>query len=192
MVSFSKTGITRLFGNSSGKIQEPLLLILPLALGILIMLFIGKSGKYSREEGYGELESRVKRLEQRLARIDLMEQRISQFDERRKEDNSLLMERLSKIENSLKGKPNQVSAGASDPVLRQSEKTAAKPEIDQEPDSSERKSPFSHQVREGDTLFKISRLYGVTLDDLRRWNNLAPGEGIRTGQKLRIEEQNSR
>lgn len=44
-----------------------------------------------------------------------------------------------------------------------------------------------HTVRWGDTLWIVSQRYGVTLQNLRRWNNIPAGETLlKTGQRLRI------
>ena len=44
---------------------------------------------------------------------------------------------------------------------------------------------FYYTVHRGDTLTGIAGRYGVTRQDLRRWNHLASDE-VRTGQKLRV------
>ena len=44
---------------------------------------------------------------------------------------------------------------------------------------------FYYTVRRGDTLGSIAARYGVTTQDLRRWNHLA-GERVATGKKLRV------
>jgi membrane-bound lytic murein transglycosylase D len=44
---------------------------------------------------------------------------------------------------------------------------------------------FFYTVHRGDTLTAIAARYGVTTQDLRRWNRLA-GEDVRRGQKLRV------
>ena len=44
----------------------------------------------------------------------------------------------------------------------------------------------AHVVREGDTLWNISRRYGVDVDHLLRANRLRPGEAIRLGRRLQI------
>jgi len=44
---------------------------------------------------------------------------------------------------------------------------------------------LDHRVRKGDTLFSVARQYGVTQDDLRKWNAIT-GNGIRVGQVLRV------
>ncbi|MCU0347984.1 MAG: LysM peptidoglycan-binding domain-containing protein [Saprospiraceae bacterium] len=43
-----------------------------------------------------------------------------------------------------------------------------------------------HTVEKGDTLFNISRRYGITVDELKRLNNLADNN-IKIGQKLRVK-----
>ena len=42
----------------------------------------------------------------------------------------------------------------------------------------------NYVVRRGDSLGKIARHYGVTVKQLRKWNNLKPGAYIHPGQKL--------
>lgn len=42
-----------------------------------------------------------------------------------------------------------------------------------------------HKVRKGDTLYRISRKYGVTVKDVKRINNLS-GSFVKIGQKLKV------
>ena len=42
-----------------------------------------------------------------------------------------------------------------------------------------------HTVGSGETLYSISRRYGVSVDDIKRWNNL-PNNNLSSGQKLRV------
>lgn len=43
-----------------------------------------------------------------------------------------------------------------------------------------------HIVRRGDSLYRISRIYGVRLQNLLRWNNLSRSSTIYPGQEIRI------
>ncbi len=43
-----------------------------------------------------------------------------------------------------------------------------------------------HTVSKGETLTKISRRHGITVEELRKLNNLSGNQGVRTGQKLLI------
>ncbi|HUV12109.1 MAG TPA: diadenylate cyclase [Acidobacteriota bacterium] len=44
-----------------------------------------------------------------------------------------------------------------------------------------------HEVRIGDTLWDISRRYGLTVSELRERNNLTPEDAIHPGQMLRLD-----
>ncbi len=46
-------------------------------------------------------------------------------------------------------------------------------------------SPKSYVVKRGDTLYKISRVFHVSVQDLRAWNHL-PDDRLRVGQRLRV------
>ncbi len=51
------------------------------------------------------------------------------------------------------------------------------------PEAPER--PAIHVVAKGETLFSISRQYGITVEDLRRWNRLK-GNMVQLGARLRL------
>lgn len=52
--------------------------------------------------------------------------------------------------------------------------------------STVKTAPSYHTVSQGETLFAISRKYGVTVEDLKRWNNIGSQNIITIGQKLVI------
>lgn len=54
------------------------------------------------------------------------------------------------------------------------------------PSNAGRGNQVSHSVRQGETLFAISRKYGVTVDQLKSWNNIGSQNIISIGQKLVI------
>jgi membrane-bound lytic murein transglycosylase D len=43
-----------------------------------------------------------------------------------------------------------------------------------------------HEVRAGDSLWKIARKYGLSVEQLRRYNRLAVGDAVHPGQRLRL------
>jgi len=51
-----------------------------------------------------------------------------------------------------------------------------------------RGSPNIHVVKPGETLYRISRRYGVRLETLRKWNKL-PDDIIEVGQKLIVGQE---
>jgi membrane-bound lytic murein transglycosylase D len=44
----------------------------------------------------------------------------------------------------------------------------------------------SYTVRSGDSLYRISRKYNVSINELRRWNNLPKGKHLQPGQNLKL------
>jgi membrane-bound lytic murein transglycosylase D len=43
-----------------------------------------------------------------------------------------------------------------------------------------------HTVKVGENLFRISKIYQITLDELRKWNSLGVNQAIRVGQILKV------
>jgi len=52
--------------------------------------------------------------------------------------------------------------------------------------SGKRVRSVSYTVRNGDSLYRISRKFSVSISDLRRWNNLTEGKYLRPGQHLKL------
>jgi len=163
--------------RDAGMIPQSLLLAIPvlLAAGILLMFFLGRGGIHSRDLLYEDLDGRIKRIEQRLARME------QKPEEREKE--LRLAERLERIEKAI---ARQTSVLGTPSVSRPV--PAEKPGKPEPGPRQEDNRTIFHEVAEGETLFKISRTYGVSVDDLRMWNKIPPDEGIRSGQRLRIEK----
>ena len=53
---------------------------------------------------------------------------------------------------------------------------------------AERLKVFDHTVGKGDTLSKIAKKYGVSIDKLMKWNKLKNASAIRKGQKLIVKK----
>jgi LysM repeat protein len=49
-----------------------------------------------------------------------------------------------------------------------------------------------HEVRRGETLFRISENYGLSLEQLCRLNQITPDTPIHPGQKLLVSPQKSK
>jgi len=50
------------------------------------------------------------------------------------------------------------------------------------------RSPTIHVVKPGETLYRISRRYGISLEKIRKWNKL-PDDIIEVGQKLIVSQE---
>jgi len=52
--------------------------------------------------------------------------------------------------------------------------------------TSSRSKKIDYFVQDGDSFWKIARMYDTSVNKLSRWNGMAPGDPLRIGQKLTI------
>lgn len=91
--------------------------------------------------------------------------------------------------------PSTSSGGVSDPfagqgILRPGAKTNATPDTSKKPTTAAvATEPRRHTVTAGETGWSIARKYGVSIQDLARWNGLPTNMSLRIGQTLLIPVQ---
>ncbi len=78
--------------------------------------------------------------------------------------------------------PSTPSTGATAPTSV----PAPRPPPVSEPAPNEVPSPLQYTVQEGDTLETIAASFSVSVESLRRLNNLSPDAEVRPGQRIRI------
>lgn len=76
-------------------------------------------------------------------------------------------------------------------VLRAGERlvlsaSGGKPPSGKQASSSSAQRTLQHTVRSGDTLYRIARLYAVTVAEIASWNGISAGRTLKPGQKLTI------
>jgi LysM repeat protein len=162
----------RRIGSGNGKLSRVILIILLILIfagGIIYFLSKGPTGG-----GESLLQLKVTALEQKIAGL---EQQLAE----------------------LQGK---ITTSGKDPVLLQQVNALAKKveslEKQKRPtvESTAKPSPPSkqavstekkyHTVQKGETLSWISNKYGISVEELRKRNNLSADQPIRTGQKLLV------
>ena len=132
-----------------------------LVLVILLVMLKSKNRSGQEVSQIGSLQAKVKQLEFNLLHeIQRIDERLERVGQEGKEITEL-SHRLDKLE-----------AFISHEVIKTSEKAM---------------ETRYHQVRAGETLYRISRRYGLTVDELRRLNGLTLGAVIYPGQKLIVE-----
>ncbi len=127
-------------------------------------------------------------------------------------DAKLLQMKLAAFEEKISGLERQISdlqgksgTTSADPTLLQriedltrkveSLEKRPQPPAGTEAKSAPRKPAVTgekryHTVQKGETLFRISKNYGITPETLRKLNNLSPDQALRTGQKLLVSSGN--
>jgi LysM repeat protein len=156
-----------------------------LILVILIALFSGGSSEISKKD-LTAISTRVDLLEKRLTRLEEVELRIATLQQQGK----TLQQSMGETDRSIKSLAQRLDAlterlGARGQETASVEKGTEAPEaITGKPTSPAKKQV--HEVRRGDNLYRISRQYRLTLDELCRLNNITPSQPIHPGQKLII------
>ena len=170
------------------------------AVGVLILVvglwavFSSFSGGSGAEKGRLEaLEQRLGQLERKLddqegilasvTRIDALEKKSDQLKGRFDRMEAALALRMDHLSKKLDGLPAR-------PAARRPARPAPTPAV--KPADSQPKTPPApdtairfHVVKKGETLYGISRQYGISVADLQRLNTLS-GTAIKIGQKLRL------
>jgi membrane-bound lytic murein transglycosylase D len=59
------------------------------------------------------------------------------------------------------------------------------------PEYSTNSAQTLHGVKSGETLYSLSKEYGVTVAELRKWNGLAEDAVLSVGQQLRVHSNNN-
>ncbi len=117
-------------------------------------------------EGTGQkvagFEDRIKGLQKSVEKLDVSGKPVG--------------ERLDRLAKKIDGLQKRM---ASVPAERETGQAIQKRPI------SKSKKPY-HEVSRGETLYRISKKYGISIDELRRLNNLNQNQTIYPGQKLLV------
>lgn len=148
----------------------------------------------------GQLEQRIARLEGIGERIELLERRDRELQKSLAEINrteSLVSQRvdqLSQVVDELQNSMASRSAKTEAPSTAQSKPTApAEKRYYPEAPPTITRMPFSlpknryHEVRPGETLYSIAQQYSLLVDELCRLNHMNPRQVIHPGQELLVE-----
>jgi LysM repeat protein len=145
----------------SGKSRLSLLIgVVIFGLGILVAAVFHSSGNIDSGSKMRSLERRIKRLEERLYRLDRIEADLEQVKEKNKQFNSF-----------------------NDTIIK---KPITPPKSSTAQTAEKQTEAVYHEVLAGETLYRISLRYNIKLDELRRLNNLEPEATIYPKQKILI------
>jgi len=146
---------------------------------ILVVIFFSGSNDAVDSRQLLSLEAKIQQMEKKLASIGSMDQALDRLD---KLENklSLISERFERSNSTVTTQIDQIIKELG--VLHQ--KSSQPPQ----PVKTVRKEtkPKYHQVRSKETLWGISRRYGLTLDQLRSYNNMDSNATLQPGQRLKL------
>ena len=126
------------------------------------------------------LLSKIEVLERRVAQLEGRFRAPSQSDEKLETLSKSLSERIDQVENQLV----RLKAELESPKKKAETAPGAKKEPHQTKPAS------YHVVTKGETLYRIALRYNMTVEEVRRLNNLKPDQPILPGQRLLVKPQN--
>jgi LysM repeat protein len=156
-----------------------------LILIILSVVVIARTYRLAEKVQLLALESRLEQLESRLGSIE-GEGGLSQAGG---PGNQLILltERLDQLEANMTARinnmANQLNATPPKPVTEATPKTKG---VTAAPGPKKETKAKIHTVKQGETLYRISRRYNLSLEQLRQYNKLDSKASIYPGQKLKV------
>jgi anti-sigma B factor antagonist len=144
---------------------------------ILVYLFLQPAGRAPGPES--ALSSKLDLMERRLVQLEGRGRAPSQWDEKLESLSKNLSERMGRIEKDLAQLKAEVESA------NKKAETASAPKKEQE----QPKQASYHVVSKGETLYRIALRYNMTVEEVRRVNNLKPDQPIFIGQRLLIKPQ---
>ena len=150
---------------------------------ILILLSLALWGGETRQEAKLEdMAERMESMQTRLKKLEFQQSMILEnVNDLQESGSQALQEDLQNLRNAVVElrEQYQVIAG------RVEERPEAEPAEAAEAPGEE---VTRHTVQAGETLFSISQRYGVSVEELREWNDLGPEEFIHPDQELIVGE----
>jgi LysM repeat protein len=146
---------------------------------ILLVIFLSGPKDVVDSRQLQSLETKIQQLEKKLASIGVIDQALDRLG-KQEEKLNLISERFDRFNSTVTTQIDQIIKELG--VLHQKSSQTPQPvKIDQK-----ETTPNFHLVRPEETLWGISRRYGLTLDQLRSYNNIGAEATIQPGQRLKL------
>jgi LysM repeat protein len=184
--------------NKDNKLKKPPALILLLAsaivalVAVLLMLLLSGDSNSIAQQKLDALEGRIIALEERLDKYEAIDEKVTRiweqaksfekFKDRFDRSEASMSLRMDHLTMSLEAMQKQLDSSqkksASPPSESASEKSTTSPKT-----KTKTKIKY-HQVKAGETLYSISKQYGLKVEELLKLNRMKSGSVIVVGQKL--------
>lgn len=190
-------GYSQTEDGSRQKSVKPVLIgggILLVAV-VVILMFLSGTPKTAERDQIKGLETRLKAIEEKFAKLEWIDTGMARLERKEKEITSI-SERMTQLEGTLTKKVEQLSKDMARPAPKPPEPSAPKPEAAAQKQESPAQKPATparaekdvktrvHEVQKGETVYGISRKYGIPADQLMKLNKLGPNDPIKPGQQL--------
>jgi LysM repeat protein len=160
---------------------------------IIVIILLAVFFRGSRTPGSKDLEimrERIEHLDARMVRLESFGKKVIAIENQF----AALEQTLSRLETSNRALNQKVSDLTQKAETFSTTIASAPPKPKAPPSPQPTSSPETmaqyHEVSRGETLFRISKKYGITVNQVRQLNNLKENEAIYPGQKLLVRPAN--
>ena len=157
---------------------------------IIALMFMSGAPKSAEKDQIKNIENRMKSIEEKLAKMEWIDTGLARLDRKEKEIASI-SERMVQLEAVLNRKVDQLSkdvakappktpespAPKAETAAPKTDAAAAKPAVAAAKSDKDIKAKV-HVVQKGETVYGISRKYGIPADQLLKLNKLGPKDPI--------------
>lgn len=175
--------------STSRRLGNPIVWVPALVIILILIYFILPTTDDTQGKAQLKgLEARLDQVEKRMLKLEGVGERVLNLEKILK-GNQALGKRMDRLEASLGQRLDQVDKELlqlrKEMQAKQSKTTVA-PSTNQQKMTAPPQTN-QHVVKKGDTLYSISRTYGLTVDRLRTINKLDKNSVIFVGQKLMVK-----
>jgi len=163
------------------------LVIIPVLL-LAIFLFAIRPGGGDRAQ-LTAIDHRLQQIEIRMAALEGVSELVADLDNNRQATQPLMV-RLDRLESSFSKRIGEIDkqlkklqTKLANTKAKQAQKPAVKSST---PKQAVKQAVKTHVVKKGETLYSISKKYGLSLNQLMTYNKLSKNTVINPGQKLKI------
>ena len=152
-------------------------------LALVVLFFLGQGEKKGPEVDLQPLLKKIGLIEERIAKLESRGKETPQIQEKVDSLSRNLNERLNHIEKDINQIKEEGAAGK-----RKAEVAQAAPPTPAPPPRLPAKPGATrfHTVAPGENLYRIALRYSLSVEELRRLNNLRPDQSLQVGLKLNV------
>ncbi|MCP4372662.1 MAG: LysM peptidoglycan-binding domain-containing protein [Deltaproteobacteria bacterium] len=178
-------------GNKTSSIPLVLLGFGFVVMILLFIVFLSRTSDIASKTKITNLEKRLAFLEERLGKINKIDEKLILLDTQGKKF-ELFVDRFDRFETSMSLKMDIINNEIFTSQKKGNKAAEIKKPIQTKISKKVAHPTVYHEVKAKETLYQISRHYGLTVDDLRKLNRLTPETVIHPGQKLIVSPVESR
>lgn len=159
------------------------LVIIPVVLSVILILSIRPGG--SDKTLLSAMDQRLQQLESRMATMEGISELVTDLDKNRQATQPLMV-RLDRLETSFAKRISDMDQELKKLQAKAVHTGAKQGQAPVVESRTPKQAVKTHIVKKGETLYSISKQYGLSVSQLMTFNKLSKGAVINPGQTLKI------